>query len=320
MIARRTFLAAAAALLAAPRMAVAGHATVRPRPRIGVLGAANPMPWMITTSAADIVCRWADDRPERLPGLAADLIQRGVDLVLAIGGPAARAARSVTSTVPIVFVTDGDPAVERLVGPGTGPGLNVTGLRVPSEVDVARRRLGLLAELAPGLESVAIVAAHGNSMTAPALHHLRRVAAGQGIRVHAFTVEGPDELERPLGAGPAPRAGAMLVLPDALFARHARELVDLAARNRLPALYSAPSLVEAGGLIALHGDTADLVRRATAMIARVLAGASPADVPVESCGLRLTVNVRTARTLGVALSRTLIAQADRVVGSSGQDA
>jgi putative ABC transport system substrate-binding protein len=314
VIDRRAFIQGTAlAVLTAPLIAEARPAATRSVPRIGVLGDVNPIPWTVKTAAAEIECRWADGRRGRLLELAAELVSLDVDVIVASGAGPARAAKSVTNIVPIVFVAGGDPVGEGLVASVARPGGNVTGLSVPSEAEIARQRLRLLGQAVPGVRRVAVLTNPDSPSSKHVLEHLRGTA-GQAIEVRPFEARSREEIERAFADFGRDEMDSLLVLPDALFAIHARRLVDLAAESRLPAAYGARSFAEAGGLMALYGDTAEVIRRTTAMVARILAGSVPATMPVEPLThLELTVNAETARALGLALPRSLLAKADAVI-------
>lgn len=316
MIDRRAFIQGTAlAVLVAPLIAEARPATAGRVPRIGVLGDVSPIPWTVKTSAAEIECRWADGRRDRLLELAAELVSLGVDVIVTAGAGPTRAAKSVTRAIPIVFVAGGDPVGEGLVASVARPGGNVTGLSVPSEAEIAGQRLRLLAQAVTSVGRVAVLTNPDSPSSEHVLRHLRGTA-GQAVEVRAFEARSVEEVERAFAAIVVEEMDGLLVLPDGLFALHARRLVDLAAESRLPAVYGARSFTEAGGLMALYGDTAEVIRRATAMVARILAGSGPATLPVELLThLELTVNAGTARALGLALPRSLLTRADAVIGA-----
>jgi putative ABC transport system substrate-binding protein len=314
VIDRRAFIQGTAlAVLAAPLLAEARPAATRSVPRIGVLGDVSPIPWTVKTSAAEIECRWADGRRDRLLELAAELVSLDVDVIVTAGAGPTRAAKSVTRTIPIVFIAGGDPVGEGLVASVVRPGGNVSGLSVPSEAEIAGQRLRLLAQAVPGVGRVAVLSNPDSPSSEHVLGHLRGTA-GQAVEVRPLEARNVEEIERVFSAMGAEEMDGLLVLPDALFAIHARRLVDLAAEHRLPVVYGARSFAEAGGLMALYGDTAEVIRRTTAMVARILGGSMPATLPVESLThLQLTVNAETARALGLALPRSLLARADAVI-------
>jgi putative ABC transport system substrate-binding protein len=314
VIDRRAFLEGAAlAVLSAPLAAEARTTGAGRVPRVGVLGEVNPVAWTVKTSAAEIECRWAGDRPDRLPALAAELVEHGVDVLVTAGVPATRAAMQATAAVPVVFVAGGDPVREGLVRSAPAPGGNVTGLSVPSEGEMAARRLGALAQAAPGMKRVAVLCGADASSSESILRHLVERFA---IAVEPLGAGSVEEIERAFDAMTAGRVGGVLVLPDALFAMHARRLVHLAAQRGLPAAYGARSFVSAGGLMAVHGDLAEVIRRATALVTRVLGGAAPATLPVESAAHpELAVNLTTARALGLRMPDSLVAGARVVIGA-----
>lgn len=316
MIDRRAFIqSTAVAALAAPLLAEARPAAARGVPRIGVIGDVSPIPWTVRTSAAEIECRWAAGRRDRLLEMAAELVRLDVDVIVAVGAGPARAAKGVTKTIPIVFIAGGDPVGEGLVANVARPGGNVTGLSVASEAEIAGQRLRLLGQAVPDVRRVGVLSNPDSPSSKHVLGHLRGTA-GQTIEVRLFEARSVEEVERAFADIGAEQMDGLLVLPDALFAIHARRLIGLAAESRLPVVYGAKSFAEAGGLMALCGDTAEVIRRATAMVARILAGSAPATLPVESLPhLELTVNADTARGLGLALRRSLLARADAVIGA-----
>jgi putative ABC transport system substrate-binding protein len=316
VIDRRAFIqGTAVAALAAPLLAEARPAAARSVPRIGIIGDVSPIPWTVKTSAAEIECRWAAGRRDRLLEMAAELVRLDVDVIVAVGAGPARAAKGVTKTIPIVFIAGGDPVGEGLVASVTRPGGNVTGLSVASEGEIAEQRLRLLGRAVPGVRRVGVLSNPDSPSSKHVLGHLRGTA-GQGIEVRPFEARSVEEVERAFAAIGAEEMEGLLVLPDALFAIHARRLIGLAAESRLPVVYGARSFAEAGGLMALAGDTAEVIRRTTAMVARILAGSAPATVPVESLPrLELTVNADTARGLGLELPRSLLARADALIGA-----
>jgi putative ABC transport system substrate-binding protein len=314
VIDRRAFIQGTAlAILAAPRFAEAHPAAAGRVPRIGVLGDVNPIPWTVRTSAVEIECRWAEGRRDRLLDLAAELVKLEVDVIVTAGEGPTRAAKSATRTIPIVFIAGGDAVGKGLVESVARPGGNVTGLSVPSEAEIAGQRLRLLGQAVPGAGRVAVLSNPDSPSSEQVLGHLRG-AAGQAVEVRAFEARSVEEVERAFAAIGVEEMDGLLVLPDALFAIHARRLVDLAAESRLPAVYGARSFAEAGGLMALYGDTAEVIRRTTAMVVRILGGSMPATLPVESLTrLELMVNARAAQALGLALPRSLLARADAVI-------
>ena len=313
MIDRRDFLKTAAlAALATPLVVRPRPASARSIPRVGVLGEVNPIGWNARMAAAEIECRWAGDRRERLRDLAAELVALDVDLLVAIGAAAARAAGTATKTVPIVFVAGRDQVDEDLARRRD----NVTGLIVPSEAEIAEERLRVLRLVAPGLERVIALSNPDNPTGPRALEHGHAAADRQGADMSVVPARTTAEIEQALAA--APLGTGLLVMPDAMFAIEARRIATLASERRLPGVYPARCFVEAGGTVALHGDAAEVVRRTVALVARVLGGGAPGALPVRTCApLALAVNLDAARAMGLALPRSLLARADRVAGAQG---
>lgn len=315
MIRRRAFLqGAATAVLAVPRV---GHAAPARRiPRVGVLGDVNPVPWTVSTPAVELECRWAGGRPRELSRLAADLVRLDVDVIVAAGAPAAHAARNATRTIPIVFVAGDEPGAEGRLASLAGRDGNVTGLTVPSDAEVARQRLTMLRRAAPGLRGVTVLSNPDEATAERAVAHLRSMGARMALETRPLQVRTVEQVVAALGTPRGADLEGIVVLPDPLFEVHASRLVEAAARMRRPTLYPARSFVEAGGLMALHGDLAEVIRRAASIVARLLAGTPPRAVPVQSLtSLTLTLNLATARTLGPGLSSSLLARADVVIGA-----
>lgn len=307
---------AALAILARPLLTEAHPLTARRVPRVGVLGEVNPIPWTVRTAVVDVECRWAERRHDRLPALAAELLERDVDVIVTAGTRATRAARQVTRTVPIVFVAGGEPVEDGLVASVARPGGNVTGLSVPSDVEMARQRLAALAQARLHLERVAVLANPDNPSHEQTLRQLDGTAAGLAVDVQPRAARSVEEIECVFDTMTREKTTGVVVLPDALFAIHARWLVDLAAQHQMPAVYGARSFVEAGGLMAVHGDTAEVIRRLAALVARVLAGGPPATMPVQRFShTELTVNLGTARKLGLQMTRSLLTRAAVVIGA-----
>ena len=314
MIDRREFMQGAALAVIAGSSAqvdaAAGPVAQSRIARVGILGESNPIGWIVRTAAVEIEYRWADERRERLSDLAAELVALDVDVIVAAGARAARAARQATQTIPIVFVSSGDPVKDGLVASLAKPGGNVTGLWVVSEVENVRRQVKLLRDVVPGLARIAVLCNPSNVSNAATFARVREVVESQAIHARRVEARGSEDFALAVAKTIRERAGGLLVLPDPLFAIHARRLVGLAAASRLPAVYGARSFVEAGGLMALHADTAEVIRRTAALVTRIVKGVTPASVPVELyIDLELTVNAGAARTLGLALPRSLLASA-----------
>jgi putative tryptophan/tyrosine transport system substrate-binding protein len=258
--------------------------------------------------------RWADGTFERLPGLAAELVQLKVDVIVAVVTQASLAAKHATQTIPIVMVGVGDPLGSGLVASLARPGGNVTG---PSSMlaEVSGKQLALLKETIPRASPVAVLWNPANPVwQAAALRETEAAARALGLRLQLLEARGPDELEGAFAAMTRERAGALFVPADIIFARHAQRMADLAARNHLPAMYGFREHVEAGGLMSYAADFAVMFRRAAVYVDRILKGAKPADLPVEQpTKFELVINLKTAKALGVTIPPAVLARADEVI-------
>ena len=260
--------------------------------------------------------RDAEGKLERLPALAAELVALKVDVILAPASVHVLAAKQATRTIPIVFVNSGDPVASGLVTSLARPGGNVTGLSVVI-ADLVGKCLGQLAQAVPGVSRVAVLWNPGDSPERTERDTLKRVeAAGRalGVRLQFVEVRGPVDFDRAFSEMTGARAGALTVLPSTMFFGERRRLVDLAAKNRLPAVYTLREFVDAGGLMAYGHSQADLNRRAATYVDKILKGAKPADLPVEQpTKFDLVINLKTAKALGLTIPPSVLARADHVV-------
>jgi putative ABC transport system substrate-binding protein len=303
VIDRRAFLGTVAlAVLAAPRLGEARPILTSRVPRVGVLGEINPIGWTVKTAVADIECRWAEDRPDRLPQLASQLVAGDVDVIVALGAASGRAASQRTTSVPIVVVADGDSAEDAVIAALARSTGNITWLSVLSETVMAQHRLRLLATIAPELRRVAVL------FNPETVTNTRAVARLPGLL--SFPAQTLDEIERAFLAMTHDAVDGLLVLADTLFAIHAARLVELAAEARLPAVYGAPVFVELGGLLALYGDTGESIRRTATIVRRALAGERPAALWTPTRPRpQVAANALTASRLGLALPPAVLARA-----------
>jgi ABC-type uncharacterized transport system substrate-binding protein len=312
---RRQFIqgvAAAAFLSSLAPLSGEAATGVNPVPRVGVLGDSNPVGWFVRTAAADIECRWADERQESLPDLAAELVHLDMDVIVAVGTEAARAARDITRMVPIVFVATGNPVRAGLVSDVRRPGANVTGVTIASGLEMAAARLDLLEGLVPGLSRLAVLGNPGNPAHEAGMREAREAAAARGVEVRPVTAAKRGDLEDAFAR--MARERAAVVLSDVVFATEAWHIASLASAARLPVVYETKSFVEAGGLIALHVDGGAVIQRTVAIVQRILRGEKPAAIPVEQLTRPgLTINRQAAHVLGLALPRSLLARADAVI-------
>jgi putative ABC transport system substrate-binding protein len=261
-----------------------------------------------------IESRFAEGRSERLPGLAAELVRQGVDVILAGSNPGGQAARSVTSRIPIVLVTTADPVGDQLVASLARPGGNVTGVTALGH-ELNAKRLALLKEVVPGATRIALLVNPASPHTSRTfLAERGQVARALGLELLVQEVGRPDDLTAAFAAITSGRAEALMVITDIMLITHRRRVVELAARHRLPAVYFDREFVEAGGLMFYGAGLAGMYHRAAVYVDRVLKGARPADLPVEQpTTFELVINGRTARALGLTIPPVVLARADQVI-------
>jgi len=256
--------------------------------------------------------RYAAGRLEDLPALARELVQARVDVILAIGSAATRAAKAASTTIPIVFVGNFDPVAIGLVRSIARPEANVTGVLAAPAGTLAGKKLELLKEAVPRANRIAFLS-HEDPGLRPQENETRTAAAALGLRLPVTRVTG-DDYERAFAAMVADRPDALLVGASTFFVRDRKRIIELAARHRLPAMYEWPDQVEDGGLMSYGSDLAATTRRVAQYVDRIFKGARPRDLPVEQpTDLQLVINLRTVRALGLNLPPSLIARAGRVI-------
>jgi putative ABC transport system substrate-binding protein len=256
--------------------------------------------------------RWAEGRYDRLPELAADLVGRKVDVIATSGGPpSALAAKIATSTIPIVFTGGGDVVAAGLVASFNRPGGNVTGVSLMG-AELPAKRLELLAELVPQAGVVALLVNPKNSNTEP--QDVQKAARIKGLQLQIVKAGAEGEFETAFTSLGAWHAGALVVSADPLFNNRREEIVALAARHRVPAIYEWREFAAAGGLISYGPSLTGMVRQAGAYVGRILAGAKPADLPVQQpAKFELVVNLNTAKALDLTVPQSILARADEVI-------
>jgi putative ABC transport system substrate-binding protein len=258
--------------------------------------------------------RWAKDQYDRLPSLAADLVQQKVTVIAATSTPAALAAKAVTSTVPIVFTTGGDPIKLGLVASLAHPGGNVTGSTQLS-VEVGPKRLELAHELFPGATTFALLVNPTNPVAAAVSKDLEAVANTLGVRLHVLHASTEADFEAAFATAAQLRAAALVIASaDPWLGSHAAQLGVLALRHSVPAIYFLREFAAAGGLMSYGGSLTDTYRLAGLYAARILKGEKPADLPVvQSTKVELILNLKTARALGISVPLPLSGRADEVI-------
>ena len=261
-----------------------------------------------------IECRWDGGRYERAPALAAELVSLKVDLIVATGYPRVRAAKETTGTIPIVMVYVADPVASGLVPSLARPGGNVTGVSFTAGPEIVGKHLELLKDAVPALSRAAVLLNPASPMTTIFLREAQAAARALGLTLQSYEIRDSQELEGAFAAMTKARAGALLVLAHPVIYAHGRRIVDLAAQNRLPAVYPYRDLVEAGGLMAYEANAPAMFRRASIYVDKILKGAKPADLPVEQpTKFDLVINVKTAKALGLTIPPSLLMRADEVI-------
>lgn len=301
----------ALAFLAAPRLVEARTGTTSRVPRVGILGEASPIPWMVRTPVAEIECRWADARREGLPDLASQLVALDVDVIVALGAASARAASQRTTRIPIVVVGDGDLGEDAAIVSLAQSVGNLTWLGVPSEAGMAQQRLRMLVRLVPRLRRVAVLFNPDTAANTRAVARLPGRAPGAADELVSCPARSVEDVERVFVGLTRDGGDGLLVLADTLFTVHAARLVELTAETGVPAVYGARVFVEAGGLMAVYGDTGETIRRTATVVRRILAGETPAMLPAPPRPRPpVVLNVPTARRLGLVIPPGLLARAD----------
>jgi putative ABC transport system substrate-binding protein len=255
--------------------------------------------------------RSADGRAERFPALAAELVRLKVDLIVTRGTPAARAAKNATGTIPVVMATMGDP--HAIVASFAHPGGNITGVTTFS-TELTAKRIELLKELVPSLSRVALLHNMGNPAAPPEWEETRAAAHSLGLQAELLDVRSQGDLGRAFDLAVRQHVDALLIGADGLTQMHQQTIVDLVARNRLPAAYPAREFVEAGGLIAYAVNYPDLYFRFATFVDKIFKGAKPAELPVEQpTKFELVINLKTAKALGLTIPQSLLLRADEVI-------
>jgi putative ABC transport system substrate-binding protein len=260
--------------------------------------------------------RWSDGRTERFPELAADLVRLNVDVVVTWGTPATQAARTATTTIPIVMAASAEPVAAGLVASLARPGGNVTGLAAHNP-ELEGKRMELLKEVVPGLARVALLGVRARGTLYPAFVSEAQTAARR-LGVQILPVEIPSfgdaDLKAAFATMAKKQADALMVVPNTVAVHRRADIAALATKHRLPTIYLHTEHVHAGGLMAYGPNYHDLFRRAARYVDRIFKGAKPADLPVErSSRFELVLNLKTARALGLTLPPTLLLRADRVI-------
>jgi len=298
-------------------------------PVIGWLSSASPGPFAPFVAAfrqglsetgyvegqnVAIEYRWAEGRFDRLPALAADLVGRKVDVIATSGGTSpALAAKGATSTIPIVFETGADPVEKGLVASFARPGGNLTGFSILT-AELMPKRFELISEMVPQAKMIALLANPNNLAAERMMRDVQEAARAKGVQLHILKTGAEDEFEAAFAALVQSHAGALLVGNDPFFFSRRKELVALAARHAVPAMYEWREFVEAGGLISYGTSFAAVNRQVGVYAGKILKGAKPADLPIQQpTRFELIINLSTAKALGLTVPHSILARADEVI-------
>jgi len=259
--------------------------------------------------------RFAEGKLDRLSDLAAELVRLKVDVIVAAGGtPAILAAKNATSTIPIVFPNVGDPVASGIVASLARPGGNITGLTLRNP-EFSGKRLELLKEVVPPARRVAVFGQEGNAGNALDFKEMHTAASALGLQLHQIEARGPNDFESAFSKMTGTvRATGLFLQSTALFLDNRKRIADLATKHRLPAIYDARELAEAGVLMSYGTDRSDLGRRAATYVDKILKGTKPADLPVEQpTKFEFVINLKTAKQIGLTIPPNVLARADKVI-------
>jgi putative tryptophan/tyrosine transport system substrate-binding protein len=257
--------------------------------------------------------RFADGDAERLPGLAAELVRAKVDLIVTTGTPVNHAAKKATAVIPIVMTLSVDPVADGLVQSLAQPGGNVTGLTTLS-AQLSQKHVELLSALLPKLSRIGALLNPANVGNLIQLKFLRDAAQNAGIAVARADARTPEEIERSLANIATERPEALVIASDALFLQQRHQIAELVRKHRLPAIALSSEHAAAGSLMSYGPDLRDNFRRAATYVDRIFRGANPGELPIEQpAKFEMVINLRTARTLGLAIPQEMRFRADRVI-------
>jgi len=256
--------------------------------------------------------RYGEGKPDRLIELAAGLVRLQVDVIVTAGPTATNAAKKATNTIPVVMAHDADPVGAGFVASLARPGGNITGLSNLAP-EISGKRLELLKEIVPRLSHVAALGTSTQS-SAQILRETELAAKAFGMQLQYLDVSDPKDIAPAFQEAVKRRAEAVLVLQSGVLNSRRKQIVELAVKSRLPAIYYAPEWVEDGGLMTYTANAAELWRRAAIYVDKVLKGAKPADLPIEQpTKFELVINLRTAKQIGLTIPPNVLARADRVI-------
>jgi putative ABC transport system substrate-binding protein len=257
--------------------------------------------------------RYWEGKVERLPDLASEFVRLNCDVIVTQGAEAAEAAKNATKTIPIVMTFSADAVKRGIVASLARPGGNVTGL-TNIGAELSGKRLELLKETVPKLTQVAFLWSPTYPDADEQFKETEAVARFLRVEVQSLAVKGPDDFEGAFRGATKKRAQALILGGGGFFAAHRKRIVDLAAKNRLPAMYIAARFVEAGGLMSYGEDRSEMFRRAAEIVDKILKGTKPADIPVERPKkFDLVINLKAAKQIGFTVPPEVLARASRII-------
>ena len=322
---RRAFLGTlAGTLLSSPHAAEAQRTTkvhrigfvspIAPGPRNEVFLQGLRELGYIEGHNVSVEMRFADGRPERLPELVDEVIRLKIDVLVVGATVGARAAMKATTTIPIVFAGSSDPVAAGVVANLGRPEGNITGVSLAYGDGFAGKWLDLLKDAAPSVFHIAALWSRSNPAAAGFVKELEVAARMAKVELDLHAATNLQELDRALAAIGSGRAQGLITMPGPFFVAHRDELVQFAAKRRLPAMYFADDFTRAGGLMSYGPSIADSYRRAAAYVDKILKGAKPADLPVEQpTKFEFVINMKTAKALGLTIPQSLLLRADEVI-------
>jgi len=256
--------------------------------------------------------RWSEGKYDQLPGLAAELVHLGIDILVTYGTPATRAAKQATTTIPIVMAISGDAIATGLIISLNRPGGNITGSTFFNP-ELCAKRLEIIKEAVPSTTRVGVLSNPANPIQLPCLQEMERTAKSISLELERFEVRSPAEFERAFLALDTKQVDAMTVIEDAMLIASANAIVDFLTKRRLPSI-AFKEIAQGGGLMAYGVDFAKSFYRAVFFVDKILHGAKPSDLPVEqSTKFDLVINLQAAKTLGLSIPDNLLALADEVI-------
>jgi putative ABC transport system substrate-binding protein len=257
--------------------------------------------------------RWAEEKMDRLPALAAELVQLKVDVIVTETTPAAQAAKKATTTIPIVMALSGDAVGVGLVASLARPGANITGLTFIGP-DMSGKWVELLKEMSPKTSRLAYLAHPDLPPEILVFKAMQPVAQGLGMTIKLVEARSQNDFKRAFSEMKQARVNGLVVSPGIIYVQNQKLIVDFAAQQRLPTIYGRSDFVDAGGLASYGTSFPDLYRRAAVYVDKILKGAKPAELPVEQpMKFEFVINLKTAKQIGLTIPPNVLARADRVI-------